>query len=205
MPCGDLSDCPNLADDERRVWRFAEAKMAACMGYNDDGKEKLRSFLANVMYDRRHGGEQRISNILITGSSAMDRAVLARTIADLLWALKLVNGKFAEVSSKDVGGKRMLAAFQKNEGGIVFLDEAHGLAKYRKAHKFFCEKLAAPRFSYPPVVGRLDRQGRAVANTLVIAAGDHVEMCNFLNERRRMWNRFSTNLFFDVETYARGE
>ena len=189
-----------LTDDERDVWILAEEKMASLVG-QEKIKDKLRSFLIEMVYDRRHSGEQRVRHIYITGPTGVGKTVLARMIGELLYALELVNGRFKEVCSADLkGGNNVRNELEACEGGILFIDEAYLLGECLATNGLLTRNIDPSGFvctgaEAPPSSDDKDEDedaaggGGATVNTLVITAGYREQMLRWLDAGNSKGNR----------------
>jgi hypothetical protein len=206
----DLSHMPaGLTSGEQKIWTLAEQKMAVMVG-QDEIKKKLRAFLTVMMYKRRRGGEQRLRHIFITGPTGVGKTMLAEMIRELLCALGLVNDKFEVRNSGHLKGGNVQNVLERCEGGVLAIDEAYMLMRCRETNGLLTYHMNPAGFVCNAASPTMEEGGSgtsrsATINTLVIAAGYHEQMLQWLSPDNPTGNRglgARISRLFAMESYT---
>lgn len=158
-------------------------------------KETMENRISDIRMGKSQGEDMSrfCDNYLFMGEAGADMSMLARMVAEILYAEGvLASDKVVTVSRADLVGSfvgmskaRVNNAFKDANGGVLFIDEAYSLMLGDNDY-FGKETMDA-------LIANLDEaKGRVVC----IAAGSSSEMQQWLENDRRVAMRFNKTVVF---------
>ena len=162
-------------------------------------KEQVRQFVAKAEVDKRRRA-QRLPvpsvgwHMVLTGNPGTGKTTVAQLLGELFAELGVLSeGHVVEAAPADFFGmyrgeseQKTRELLQKADGGVLFIDEAYGLAGRGNAHDFSAEV-------FNVLVGEMENRRD---DLVVIAAGYGPQMHEFLHANPGVQGRFSHTIDF---------
>jgi len=168
--------------------------LAQLPGY-DSFKKEIEDKVSDIRMEKNRGGNMGrfFDNYLFMGDSVADMSTAARMMAEILFAEgmlstdKVVTVSRADLVGSYVGMSKTLVnnTFQKANGGVLFIDNAHSL-KLGDNDYFGKEAMDA-------IIANLDEAKGCV---VCIATGSSSEMQQWLESDMRIALRFNKTIVF---------
>lgn len=171
---------------EEEIWKELDGFVGL-----ENVKKEIHSIIDSIRESQATGQKMKLEDhYVFTGNPGTGKTTIARIFADILGALGILpKGQFVEVAGKDliadvVGGseRNVQEAVDKAMGGVLFIDEAYGLAQGEFGQAAIDKLL--------PIVE--NRRGEFVC----ILAGYSREMRNFMKANSGLESRFNRTIDF---------